>query len=795
MKLKSLFLGIALMMSLGLSATTLIKQSGWFESAYITWENVAGASNYHVYYKSTSAGEWTKIDNELVRNYGSYGRADVLGLKAGNYQLKVVPVKSGAEVSAEEAISKELVVVAHDRAGFAHVGGDYAANGVGAYKNDGTLKDGALVIYVYGNNAKTVTASIMQDKAPVEFTGIQHILGALEKGKETRPICIRIIGTVKKADLDGTSSNEGLQVKGKGGINAQLTIEGVGEDATVHGFGFLVRNMDGVEFRNFGIMICLDDCLSLDTNNHHIWIHNMDFFYGGTGSDADQAKGDGVVDVKGKSSYITVGYNHFWDTGKSSLGGMKSETKDCVLTYHHNWFDHSDSRHPRIRTMFFHIYNNYFDGNAKYGVGMTMGGSALVERNYFRNCKYPMLISKQGTDATGDGTFSGEAGGVIVSYNNQIINPRRYYIHKSSTNTKGYDGKDYTINKSDANDWDSYEVKSLTEAIPSSVTCAAGGTGYSNTAIPYTYVADEPADVKAKVMTNAGRIGQGDFQWQFNNATQDENYGVITELKKALLDYQSKMVGFYGDGLPAKVNNGGFTGEYPKGDSQKNEDYKPTYNGQGGDIEDPEDLRPIITGAEGDFYWFNEANDANTLKLINDGVITFNAESNYKPTNNGTNDKYTDAHTGSVQLSFNDGKSSEPNKRTVGTITFYCADSISMLHMHIFRTGSLKGEVQVSNDGSKFTKHADYSTKAAGAYVQAYSFSTPVKYVRVTNGATGSMHVHGIRLYAPGKEDDEPTALESTYDRQPQATKVLRNGQLLIIRDGVAYTTTGQIVR
>lgn len=787
---------IALLAAVNLSAVTIEKAQGWFESAYVTFTEDASASSYNVYVKEATAATWTKLDNELVRRYPGYGRADALGLKAGQYLMKVVPVISGSENEGKAATSAALTVVAHDRAGFAYVGGDYESNGVGAYKNDGTLKDGALVIYVYGNNASTVKASIMQDKAPVEFTGIQHILGALEKGKETRPICIRIIGTVKKADLDGTSSNEGLQVKGKGGINAQLTIEGVGNDATVHGFGFLVRNMDGVEFRNFGIMICLDDCLSLDTNNHHIWIHNMDFFYGGTGSDADQAKGDGVVDVKGKSSYITVGYNHFWDTGKSSLGGMKSETKDCVLTYHHNWFDHSDSRHPRIRTMFFHIYNNYFDGNAKYGVGMTMGGSALVERNYFRNCKYPMLISKQGTDATGDGTFSGEAGGVIISYNNQIINPRRYNIHKSSTNTKAYDGKDYTINKSDANDWDSYEVKSLTEAIPSGITCAAGGTGYSNTAIPYTYVADEPADVKAKVMASAGRIGQGDFQWQFNNATQDENYGVITELKKALLDYQSKMVGFYGDGLPAKVNNGGFTGEYPKGDSQKNEDYKPTYNGQGGDAEDPEDLRPIITGAEGDFYWFDQTNDANTLKLIEDGVITFNAESNYKPTNNGSKSdgSLIDEHTGSIQLSFNDGKSSEPNKRTVGTITFYCADSISLLHMHVFRTGSLKGEVQVSNDGSKFTKHSDYSTSKSGAYVQAYSFSTPVKYVRVTNGATGSMHVHGIRLYAPGKEEDEPTAIKSAYNYQPQVRKVMIDGQIYIVRDAHMYNIQGVLI-
>lgn len=105
---------------------------------------------------------------------------------------------------------------------------------------------------------------------------------------------------------------------------------------------------------------------------------------------------------------ITVSYNHFYDCGKTSLGGMKSETTDCWMTYHHNWFDHSDSRHPRIRTAFYHVYNNYFDGVSKYGVGVTTGGSSFVEANYFRNCKYPMLISKQGTDAEGDGTFSGE---------------------------------------------------------------------------------------------------------------------------------------------------------------------------------------------------------------------------------------------------------------------------------------------------------------------------------------------------------------------------------------------------
>jgi pectate lyase len=44
-----------------------------------------------------------------------------------------------------------------------------------------------------------------------------------------------------------------------------------------------------------------------------------------------------------------------------------------------------------------------------------MGSSVFVEGNYFRNCKYPILTSKQGTDiASGSaGTFSNENGGVV----------------------------------------------------------------------------------------------------------------------------------------------------------------------------------------------------------------------------------------------------------------------------------------------------------------------------------------------------------------------------------------------
>ena len=45
----------------------------------------------------------------------------------------------------------------------------------------------------------------------------------------------------------------------------------------------------------------------------------------------------------------------------------------------------------------------------------------------------------------------------------------------------------------------------------------------------------------------AGRCQHGDFQYTFDNATQDKNYDVITDLSNKLANYESKLVKIYGD--------------------------------------------------------------------------------------------------------------------------------------------------------------------------------------------------------------------------------------------------------
>jgi len=520
---------------------TLTEQSGWLESAYVEWQPVKNAEGYVAYVKEASASDdaYEKLDDTLIRQYADYWRADALGLKEGSYVMKVTAVLKDGKTVSESTSSLE--VEKYDRSGFAFSENSKFQTGSGAYNDDGTLKKDAQVIYVTPETAKTCTA-VVNGK---EVTGFQSILDAKQSAgtKDTSPLDFRIVGCVTADDVDHFSSSaEGIQLKGKSAYTEMnITIEGVGEDAAVHGFGFLVRNSGNVEFRNFAVMAFMDDGVSLDTKNCNIWVHNMDIFYGSTGGDSDQAKGDGSVDIKGASTNVTVSYVHFWDSGKCSLCGM-SDSAEFLVTYHHNWFDHSDSRHPRIRVASVHIYNNYFDGNAKYGVGTTKGSSAFVEANYYRNCKNPMMSSMQGTDALGQGTFSGENGGMIKAYNNITVGASSLIYANSDAGTA----------KADAVSFDAYLASSREETVPSSYKTVAGATTYNNFDTSSAYdlgVAeediDDPQDVPSIVTKYAGRMNGGDFDWTFQES-DDTNYSVDTALKAKVVNYKSSVLAIGG---------------------------------------------------------------------------------------------------------------------------------------------------------------------------------------------------------------------------------------------------------
>ena len=168
-----------------------------------------------------------------------------------------------------------------------------------------------------------------------------------------------------------------------------------------------------------------------------------------------------------------------------------------------------------------------------------MGSSVFVENNFFRATKNPMLISKQGTDAKGDGTFSGEDGGMIKSFGN-------VYAEKG----KSANYTPVTHHKS-SNDFDCYEASSREEKVLQTYKAKVGGTSYdnfdTNPQLIYEYTPLAATEVPAKVTGywGAGRLNKGDLHWTFNNKTEDTNYDVITALKNALTNYKSEFVGWF----------------------------------------------------------------------------------------------------------------------------------------------------------------------------------------------------------------------------------------------------------
>ncbi|MEI8085300.1 MAG: T9SS type A sorting domain-containing protein [Paludibacter sp.] len=555
---KVLFYMVFLLVSAQLWAQTVTinESAGWLESAYVKWQPVVGAGSYNVYYSGNGITN-QKIDNQLIRSYGSYFRADVIGIAAGTYTLKVVPVTAGVEGTG--TTTGNLTILAHDRNGFAFQGGHIPS----AYNIDGTPKTAAVILYITENTKNTVSMTVT-GATTNPCVGLQTILDGFKKGKDTRPLIVRFIGNI--TDLSYLTNGD-LYISNNNNATGSFTFEGVGDDAVTNGWSFCLKTATNVEIRNIAAMnnnSTNGDDFGLQQDNDHVWIHNNEMYYGNAGSDADQVKGDGAMDVK-LSTYVTISYNHFVDNGKCSLLGLsEGTTSGLYVTYHHNWFDHSDSRHPRVRFYSAHIYNNYYDGTSKYGAGSTMGSSLFVEGNYYRDAKHPMMISLQGTDVWNEttqkndpgnlGTFSGEIGGMIKAYNNTFdasnaANNMRFAAYADPSAAFNIAN---VINST--TDFDAYLAKTRDELVPATVKSFSGASIYNNfdtdaTLYVKTLVPDAPDVAKTNTMQYAGRTNGGDIKWTFNNAIDDAEYLVNTPLKAAVTNYATKMVFVQGESV------------------------------------------------------------------------------------------------------------------------------------------------------------------------------------------------------------------------------------------------------
>jgi pectate lyase len=188
--------------------------------------------------------------------------------------------------------------------------------------------------------------------------------------------------------------------------------------ATLSGCGLNVSNASNVIIRNINFTGWGDDAINVQYSTR-VWIDHNSLSNGS----------DGAIDIKRSSDFVTVSWNRIFNHDKSMLLGHSDDNASedvghLRVTYHHNWFDGTNQRHPRVRFGNpVHVYNNYYDAVGSYGVASTEGAGVLVEGNYFENTDDPYHLgegdSGPGTLVARNNTFvnsgSGQAGGSVAS--------------------------------------------------------------------------------------------------------------------------------------------------------------------------------------------------------------------------------------------------------------------------------------------------------------------------------------------------------------------------------------------
>jgi hypothetical protein len=135
-----------------------------------------------------------------------------------------------------------------------------------------------------------------------------------------------------------------------------------------------------------------------------------------------------------------VAYNHFINVDKTHLvvGGVQNWTLDNnghrhYGTFHHNWYQETHERNPRVRHHNVHTFNNLFEGIvghplhyrlmdrfSGYGIGAGHNATIWAEGNIFENTGFPFQRSRMGHARgyyphVGHNHFFGDGPGFMVA--------------------------------------------------------------------------------------------------------------------------------------------------------------------------------------------------------------------------------------------------------------------------------------------------------------------------------------------------------------------------------------------
>ncbi len=174
----------------------------------------------------------------------------------------------------------------------------------------------------------------------------------------------------------------------------------------IRGGTLSVRNISNVAIRNLVLQDACDpfthheaddgfnaqfDNISIEAAKN-IWIDHctlQDTLALGTSGEKWQTY-DGLCDIKGDATNITVSYCKFMNHDKTMLiGSSDSDGSNSrrFVTLHHNYYYGCGQRLPMVRNTSIHIYNNLYESASwysnSYAIGRRANSLIIAENNYF----------------------------------------------------------------------------------------------------------------------------------------------------------------------------------------------------------------------------------------------------------------------------------------------------------------------------------------------------------------------------------------------------------------------------
>lgn len=357
------------------------------KSRYVRFKLNKACSSLEASYIKEGSSNLIKLDDQLIsyNENDNTCRVDLVNIKK-NERIKLVLSEPGTSNSIE---TDYFTYSYFDQSGYAHFNN---SDGVGAYNNDGTLKDNAVVLYVNNENKNTIQATL----GGKSYTGLVDILK--NQSKSSYPLNIRI--------TDKILTNQ-WKVKDD---EPRLTSSVNYDDSTF--FSNELEDKYGDNLK--GLTIKLYD---KKNGKSYSWVTTKD----GLGSKKEGTcsksttlyKGDIHSTLKNQEVYDDDSYNNMLDVSEAK--NVTLEGIGDTSGFFQFGFNFSKCNSIEVRNLSF---SDYPEDACSYSGDVTKHGTIWVHNNTFYAGKNNWDLTGERDKPKGDGAFDlASVKNVTLSYN------------------------------------------------------------------------------------------------------------------------------------------------------------------------------------------------------------------------------------------------------------------------------------------------------------------------------------------------------------------------------------------